>query len=206
MERITLTRALSEIKLLDKRIADKLSQSQFVTLKVGNNKKTINGVIIEEFNTYAKSELQSIEDLITRRTLLKSKLAEANGKSRVKVGEKEYFISEAIEKKNSINLEINLLNTLVKQLNATNQTMQQRNNKMESDLNQLLNTKVANEKSKDDDTLAFSKSYREMNETLIVDSLNLRAKVEKLGNDIHEFQNNVDFALSEINATTHIEI
>lgn len=206
MERITLTRALSEIKLLDKRIGDKLTQANFITVKVGNNKKNVNGIAIEDFNESAKSDLQSIEDLITRRTLLKSKLAKANGETKVKIADKEYFISEAIEKKNSIAFEIDLLNTLTKQLNAVNQAIQQRNTKMEQELNQLLNTKVANEKAKDDDTLAFAKSYRELNETVVVDPLGLKARIDKLGSEIYDFQANVDFALSEINATTYIEI
>lgn len=64
--KMTLTRALAELKMLDKRIEKTINESQYIAYEIGN--KGIKGFQKkDEFITYAKSQYESVLKLIDNR-------------------------------------------------------------------------------------------------------------------------------------------
>lgn len=206
MEKITIARGLSEIKLLDSRITKEINNAQFVSNVTGKKTLTNHNLTKDDFEKYAKASKQSIEDLIARRKLIKQKIVLANATTKVKIGKDEYFIAEAIERKSSISHDIAYLNKLKQNLQQVETDLNNRNNNMENKLDSLLSDKMSSDKSKSEEVIEFQKSYRELNETKIYDVLGVKELIKKLELEIDEFQSEVDFALSHINSITEIEI
>lgn len=206
MEKITIARGLSEIKLLDSRITKEINNAQFVSNVTGKKTLTNHNLTKDDFSKSSKASKQSIEDLIARRKLIKQKIVLANATTKVKIGKDEYFIAEAIERKSSISHDIAYLNKLKQNLQQVETDLNNRNNNMENKLDSLLSDKMSSDKSKSEEVIEFQKSYRELNETKIYDVLGVKELIKKLELDIDEFQSEVDFALSHINSITEIEI
>ena len=113
---ISITQALNELKLLEKRINDKIGCTVFLTSKVNNETKVLNGKKTpEEFEKEAKADYASILDLINNRKVIKSKIVESNATTFVEINGKKYTVADAIERKSSIIYEQKLLQTLMQQ-------------------------------------------------------------------------------------------
>ena len=92
---MSLHRALSELKTLDKRIHKQIDDSKFVGVK-HKNKKVNLFQDEKEFIREAKADYQSIIDLITRKQKIKKAIVEANANTKVTVAGKEMTIADAI--------------------------------------------------------------------------------------------------------------
>ena len=204
---MTLARALAEIKLLNSKIEKNIDNLRLVATKTGK-KDIINGSNerIEDFNVKAQSDYQSITDLIARRNLIKSKLTQANAVTYVTIGDKTYTIAEAIDRKNSIQIEKDLLLKMKQLLNNNIKIMNTANDKMEDNINKMVETKMGTDKSKSDDIADLKRIFRESDTTTLVDPLNIQNKIDGLEKSIEEFELNIDFTLSEANAINTIEI
>ena len=204
---MTLARALAEIKLLNSKIEKNIDNLRLVATKTGK-KDIINGSNerIEDFNVKAQSDYQSITDLIARRNLIKSKLTQANAVTYVTIGDKTYTIAEAIDRKNSIQIEKDLLLKMKQLLNNNIKIMNTANDKMEDNINKMVETKMGTDKSKSDDIADLKRIFRESDTTTLVDPLNIQNKIDELEKSIEEFELNIDFTLSEANAINTIEI
>ena len=205
--KLTLARALSEVKLLNSKIEKNINNLQLVATKTGK-KDVINNsnLKVVDFNENAKSSYQSTLDLIKRRNLIKSKLTQANAITIVTIGDKNYTIAEAIDRKNSINIEKDLLSRLNTTLNQQIRNMNTANDKMEDNINRMVETKMGTDKSKSEDIADLKRIFRESDTTTLVDPLDLKTKIEELTKTIEDFELNIDFALSEANAINYIEI
>ena len=205
--KLTLARELAEIKLLNSKIEKNINNLQLVATKTGK-KDVINNsnLKVVDFNENAKSSYQSTLDLIKRRNLIKSKLTQANAITIVTIGDKNYTIAEAIDRKNSINIEKDLLSRLNTTLNQQIRNMNTANDKMEDNINRMVETKMGTDKSKSEDIADLKRIFRESDTTTLVDPLDLKTKIEELTKTIEDFELNIDFALSEANAINYIEI
>lgn len=206
MDKISVTRALVELKLLDKRINSKLTEASFLGVVQGKKDITTTLVKIDDFKQSAKSDFQSIKALIERRNKIKAAIVLSNATTKVKIGEKEYTVAEAIERKNSIQYEENLLNLLRSQRATVEQDIHRQNQAVEDQLNVLLAQHLASEKKKSEDAETFMKSYKELNEFKKVDPLDIKKTISELREQIEVFKAEVDLILSETNANSFIEI
>lgn len=203
---MSITRGLSELKLLSNRINGKISSTQFISEKKKSSKKINNTLTVEEFGVEAQAGYDSIVDLIERRKLIKSLIVKSNAETIVKIGDKEITVADAIERKSSINFDKTLLNTMVQQYNTYVADVNRKNEAMEMNLDKQVQAMMGGDGKKTDGVEAFSTSYREQNGWDVIDPLKLRDKIETLKTDIEDFENNVDFVLSESNASTKITI
>ena len=205
--KMTLARALAEIKLLNSKIEKNIGRLQLVATKTGK-KDIINGSNekVVDFNENAKSNYQSTLDLIKRRNFIKSKLTQANAITTILIGQDSYTIAEAIDRKNSIQIEKTLLDKMKSNLNLQIKNMNTANDKMEADINRMVETKMGADKSKADDVADLKRIFRESDTTTLVDPLDLKVKIEDLEKSIENFELNIDFTLSEANAINYIEI
>lgn len=205
--KMTLARALAEIKLLNSKIEKNIGRLQLVATKIGK-KDVINGSNekVVDFNENAKSNYQSTLDLIKRRNFIKSKLTQANAITTISIGQDYYTIAEAIDRKNSIQIEKTLLDKMKYNLNLQIKNMNTANDKMEADINRMVETKMGADKSKAEDVADLKRIFRESDTTTLVDPLDLKVKIEDLEKSIENFELNIDFTLSEANAINYIEI
>lgn len=206
---MTITRGLRELKLLDKRIRDVIASAKFVSHKKKSSDKVEKVYTLDEFNKQAKAEFQKIQDLIERRKRIKSAIVKANAETIVKIGDKEYTIAEAIERKNSILYEKMLLSQLQRQYNEVLSNLSYKNEDVQERLDNLLEALVGRDvkvKEVAKETNEMAKKFLEENEWEIVNPLNIEKLIEQLRKDIDEFEAEVDYVLSEINSITKITI
>lgn len=111
MRKISITEALNELKLYDSKITKAITN---VTL-CGATKKSSDKVGVvkkEDFEDRAKASYQSVTDLIANRNTLKSAVVKSNTVTEVTVTDKIMTVTEAIERKNSIEYDETLLNEM----------------------------------------------------------------------------------------------
>lgn len=203
---LTITRALAELKMLDKKINRAISESTFAGFVVGKNPMTgFNNV--EEIETTAKSNYQSVNDLISRRNKIKSAIVVSNATTQVEVGEYAMTVAEAIERKTSIEYDKQLLNKMKNTYSTIVNHVDRVNDEVKQRLDKHLETLYGKEgKVKAGENEELIKPFLQENEAKFIDPLKLKNKIEQLESEIEQFEMEVDHALSEINTLTRITI
>lgn len=204
IERISISRGLVELKLLDKRISSTINGSDFISAFIGNNDTTINEMSKSDVHKNIKAAYQSVTDLIKRRNLIKQRIVESNAKTMVTINRQTYTIAGAIERKSSIQYDKELLARIKERFATVTEYIIAHNGHVEDRLNMLLGEMVKGESNKSIEQT--SKVYHEMNDAKIFDPLKVEDKIEKLEEEIYIFELEVDTLLSESNAITMIEL
>ncbi len=197
MEKITITRSLTTLKTLDKKISKATRAGVFITYQV-------NGKSNDDINAVA--DLQKVNDLIDYRDRLKSAIAASNAVTKVKVGRDEMTVVAAIEKKSSVVYKAKLLSTLQTELAETRSNVEYHNADAERRLDKLIEASVGSDTQKKDEIEAISKPFMKRNEASLIDPLKIETVISDLDEEIEDFLVNVDVALSESNSTTFIEV
>lgn len=208
MRKISITEALNELKLYDSKIEKAINNATFC----GATKKSSDKIGVvkrENFNERAKASYQSATDLIANRNALKSAIVKSNAVTNVVVNEKTMTVAEAIERKNSIEYDEELLSQMKIQYASATATVEKENKKVDTKVDELIMTLVGKDSDKKlskDDQEAVERPYRDKNEFEFIDPLGLYDKIQVLEADIEGFKSNVDTVLCLSNATTFIEI
>lgn len=202
---MTITRALAEIKSLDTRIQNAVLQN-FVTVRK-QSQQLVNGVRVEELQEQFKANHQSATDLIKRRHEIKRKIIKSNAVTEVKIGEVSMTVAEAIDLKNTINLEQQLLNAMKSQYSKQLQTVEVSNRNVDNQAEQEANNNFGSKQKADaNEYNKFVADFKERNTVVLVDGFDIKSQIEKLQEYITTFEMEVDFVLSESNALTKIEL
>ncbi|MBJ8109060.1 hypothetical protein JDS99_05265 [Bacillus cereus group sp. N6] len=205
--KLSLHRALAELKMLNKRILSSINDKQYVTYQIGEEKPK-GYQSTKEFEELAAAGYQSVTDLIKRRNEIKSKLILANATTKVNIAGVEMTIAEAIDQQEFIEYKQSLLNELKRQLAVVNQKMEIEKQQMENRLDKRLEADLGSKDRKnhaaevEEITENFLKRYNPK----VVDPIEIRKEIEKLETEINTFLIEVDSVKSEANATTFIEI
>lgn len=204
-EEMTVARGLSELKLLDARINRVISDAKFINVKIGGKLPT-GFKKLEDVENRAKSDIQSSHDLISRRNKIKSAIVVSNAVTYIEVANVKMTKAEAIERKTSIEYDKTLLRKMksnyaeaVEKVDKINHEMKER---LDSHLETLFGKEGKTSASMNEDVVKLFKSD---NEAELIDTLNLHDKIVKLEKEIEDFENEVDFALSESNVMTKIQ-
>lgn len=206
MEKMTIHRGLSELKLIDAKIEKQINE--VLPSGIYQKGKLIEGYVKEEdFEKNAKSKFDSVNDLISRKTKIKSAIVDANGKTQVKIGEKEMSIADAINFKGVLKFKKKLIETLKAKHRQAIGALNKNNEMVNANVQRILEATFGKENVKvgDKDVDAVRKPYLEANEFHLFDPLKVDETVEKLEKEVSEFEAEVDAVLSEINAVTIIE-
>jgi len=202
---MTLTRALTELKMLDKRIQKILNEQKFLAYKVGN--KLTGYANPDDFVVEAKGEYDKVRDLIGNRKKIKAALVKANATNEITVAGETMTLAEAIERRNIVNYELDLLNVMQKQYKDVTSEIERENERAERRADNLLEKQIAREtKTKTEETEEFMKFFMSKNEATLVDPLSIRGEIKTLSEKYDAFITEIDTVLSEKNATTTIEI
>ena len=208
MEKMLVTVALNELKLLNSRIIKEIDRGSFISSAKKSSPKVSPAMSKEEFIEEAKSKFNSVKDLIERRAKIKAAIVDSNAKTEVEIDGVKMTRADAIERKSSINYEKLMLNELKDQLNIHTAKVNSSNYEVDNKIDSLVQAAYGKEGKnniKQEDYDAIAKPYREANEWDIVDPLNLKDVIEEMEKRIDGFESNVDSVLQISNCTTYIE-
>ena len=206
MKKITVTEGLNELKLFDARI-QKLIQTTSLVGAAKSKDPTVGTVTKEKFSATAKACDQAINDLIENRARLKAAIVASNAITRVKVGEVEMTVAEAIERKTAIKYEQAYLQQMKLAYEAASSRVLSMNAQVNAQIDKLLETAYGKDDAKKTQEVydSIAKPYHAANDWSLVDPLNLADKIKALEAKIDDFLSHVDTALAVANATTVIE-
>lgn len=208
--KMTIHRALAELKLLDSRIDNAISA--FEPIGLMREGKLVSGLFEKkDFEACAKSKFDSVNSLIVLKESIKSAIVKANASTNVTIAGKEMTIAEAINHKTLIDKKRSLINRLSSKYNAVHALFIQENEKVEQVA--LENAKIMigkqgddRVKATDEDVKAIVEPYVKRNKIHLIDPLDSVKLIESLKEEVDLFEAEVDACLSEINAITVIEV
>ena len=206
LKRMTIHRALTELKMLHNRID---SARREVKVAVPNRKSNtkIDGMEIQEFMKNMQGSYDKVVGLIAYRNRLKALVVQSNAKTIVQVGSLQMSVAEAIERKQSIQYEKELLEKLREQYMQAIHTVVTKNDALPEKLETYLVNILGNkDKQSPEEVKLHTETFMKRNEYELIDPLNVKKIIDTLEANIDEFESEVDAVLSESNATTFIEI
>lgn len=207
MEKMTLHKALGELKILDSRIQTATQQGIFIQLNKKSNQQ-INGMTVRDYeDKVITASYQKVTDLIERRRKIKDALTKQNAVIEFSINDETFTIATAIDRKNTIQSEKLLLQTMKSQYNSAITNFNRTNENLEKEA--LVEAQRFFEGK---DTVDITKirslqeEYINSRSLVILDPISLREKIEKLEENLVEFEKEIDYKLSELNALNFIEI
>jgi len=204
----TITRALAELTTLKDKHQKEVTKLNLIAVKQGAKIRKPNSSYDEKsFIDQAKQTYQSVLDIERRILEIKNKIDMSNFTTKIKIGEVEMTVQEALNMKRLIDLKTSRLMYLknMKQraqidFDAGNEENRRRIEKMSQD--QMSNSSVKAGDAEKEIVESVEKIYK----MDFIDPIDLTKEIEKLENEISEFNNNIDYVLSESNSTTYIEV
>ena len=212
-ETMTVHKALAELKTIDSRIDKAIMEGTYVLANKHSNEK-INGISVADFKERMRASHQKVTDLINRRNAIKRAVVLSNAQTKIKVGNEEYTVAEAIDAKNhGMEFKTNYARVLSSQ-NMNAQDVMNRNSgealerKAEQHVLAVIQAQPKDSKmSADSDAMkALRKAYIENNAYDLIDPLNVTKLIADMIDEVNEFNTEIDAALSCSNALTVIEI
>lgn len=202
-QKMSVTQALPELKLLDKRIS-KVTETIESWCKISHNGAPVDK---DKHKKETEANLQSFMDLVKRRDAIKRAIILSNAKTPVKIGSFEGTVAEAIEYKYSIRVKRDLLDNMKSCLQTKRSEYEQQKANVDSRLERLLQSELGKDVKTNPETItALTTSFRENNKVELVDPLDLAVRIKNLEEELDSFETNVDWVLSQANATTFIDV
>ena len=200
---ISINRALSELKLTNKKIEDKTAN-----LRVAGAVQNMEPDEKQRITNSFIADIQSIRDLISRRNSLKSAIVASNAAVCVTVGDESMTVAQAIERKTSIEFE-KALNRRMREgyYQALNQ-VDSHNAAAKDNADKQANAALGadTEGNKGDQYTAIFDAYYKKNSVELLAPEDIEAQLERDQDKVDSFENEVDFILSESNIKTMIEV
>lgn len=211
-EKMTVHRALAELKTMDDRIRSAISGVKYV-IAAKHSAEKINGVTVVDFKENIKSCYQKAKSLMARRDAMKRAVVLSNATTKVMVGNVEYTVAEAIEMKNhGVEYKKILRQCMVNDWNMARMELERNSGEaIEKRAEQYVLSVIAAQPKDakmavDSEAMkALRKDFIANNTYDLIDPLNLSKEMETLMEEINEFETEVDAALSVSNAVTVIE-
>ena len=182
-----------------------ISGTAFIATAVRNQLES-NKDEAESVKTTLTANLQKVNALISNLDEYEKVRATVNATTKLTVGGKEMTISDAIKLKENIGYRKQLLNKLKDEYASATKTV--------SDSNRMLTARLDKNYAYASDALpetiqamtAAKDTEYAKNETVLVDPNHVAEYIEKLAEEIDNFEGQLDAALSYINAVTQVEV
>lgn len=210
IEKMTVHKALCELKMLDKRSESNILGLEFCRANKHSNTK-INGGSIEAYERSVKSAFQSTMTDIIRRDAIKRAVVKSNAETHVTIDGKDYTRADAIEmRRHGLSYKKDLLQAMTFQLQRVRQEMELKNGVA---LEQAADKMVEVYYGRQTDVKAISEEMKTTRQKFIedniydlIDPLGLDDRIKALEREITAFETEVDSVLSVSNAVTEITI
>jgi hypothetical protein len=198
--KISITRALAELKLLDKRITKETDNLAPATAVV---KDELTSDKSQLFKDTADQQLDKVQALIQNAYKVKAAIIQSNATTSVEIGGKTMTVAEAIAKKDLVEYESTLRARINYNIVQHTAAAERSEASVRAKGEQIAAALAGEDKAMFD---SVYQSYMDKNTT----SLLVSDKIAKANNDIDmavdEFETEVDFVLSESNTRTTIEV
>lgn len=204
-ERMTITKALSELKLLEKRAGKLMDETTFVTFTVGGEPPR-EARSAAEFVDRVKARRQSVSDLLRRRSAIKAAVVASNARTTVEIAGQTYTVAAAIERKASVAFEQRLIARLRSDLAAAQREVDLTNERAANRLDQQAQALLGKEGSRGAEYETLHRSFMDRNAARLLDPLGAQADTDRLSEQVDEFLAEVDQILSVSNALTVIDV
>lgn len=207
--KITLNETLGKLKILDDRIYRRINEGIYVGyMKKKATSEYSTRLSKEEFEKKVKASKDSVESLIEQRNEYKSKLIQANAITHLEIANKDYTIATAIERKNSIQYEKEFLAKLKQTYNNVIDIIEKEDTRVKSRLEDKIDIILGSGDRKDSKDLidTITRKSNEEDGYVIVDPLNLKEIIDRMEEDINNFELEVDTKLTIANSTTFIDV
>lgn len=208
MIKVSITRALAEVKLLEKKLAKK-GDTELVELKKGKSALlTYNSrVPIDQFLSDTKGVVESYEALFRNKLAYKEAIARANATVKVELEGEEMTIIKAIAYKESASNLVAVYESLINQFNKAEAKIQKNEvdieNKVEEQL-KIINSKP-NGSTKAGARTELLEEYQRTSSLEVVSNYSYTDLVNRRDVLLAKLAN-VDIVLSEANSRTEIEV
>ena len=206
-ERLTVHKALSELKILNDRIQREIDDIQFVLVNKHSNQK-INGAPVKEYMEQTKEKYQSVTTLINRRNAIKRAVTRSNAVTTVDINGTEYTVAEAIDMKV---VGVNHLRQLLQRMEyqfkqAQNQAERENGDRLDNRADEYMRSLYQNTdlKNMTDELKKVRENFITAQTVEILDPVKVTDEITKLRDKIDAFMSEVDSALSVSNALTTI--
>lgn len=208
-EKMTVHKALAEIKVMDNRINSAIYSGVYCLANKHSNEK-VKGIAVEDYKKVMQGYYDKANDLIKRNEAIKKAVVLSNAITKVKIGENEYTVAEAIWMKNhGIDNKDELLVKLQQQYNKAQAEILKNNGEELDKRAEQYVIGIYGSKEGKADTEAFEKTKKEfikVNQYELLDPIGILNVIENLEKEIDTFKAEVDAALSTSNAITEIEV
>jgi hypothetical protein len=213
MTTMTVTDALAELTLLEKRIESAriaLDKNTLITV-IGIGKVPTGYQSRDEYASQARASLQRVNDLINRRRSIKRSIVLSNAATIVTVAGEEMTVAEAIEMKSFVKSYESVLatvkNTYQKASKNYTDVQHQIKERLDTLAIQVLGRAEAiNPDQYQNQYQILSDSFMAREGVELLDPVNLAREIERREAFIEDFKSSVDRVLSVSNARTMIEI
>ena len=199
---ISVTQALSELKLVRKRIDNVVDGVEFTRLKKANDM-----LDVTKFSSKATAAHQSFTDLLARYNALKAAIVKSNANTQVTIAGIDYTIAEAVERKRTIEFERNLLMRFQHQFTRVKEEFEAHQLNEQARVERLLTTELAKDAKTNVEVIQqLTATFLAQNKATIVDPLNLADLIRTMTESIENFETKVDYILSESNGRTMLAL
>ena len=169
MRKLSIHRALTELKMLTLRIEAATNEVSAVVANRKSNRK-INGVDITEYEKQMQASYDKVVGLISYRNKIKALVVQSNANTKVMVGKEEMTVAEAIERKQSIQYEKNLLEVIQHQHRSAINTVAKENDALPAKLETYLINILGNkDKQSPEEVKLHTETFMKRNEFEIID-------------------------------------
>lgn len=202
MTNMTLHRIIAEIKAIEEFL--ETSQPEFVAIQKG----VVASTDTEKFCVAAQSSYDKFVAKIANLAKLKSTRNKANATTLVTIAGKQYTIDEAIARKASLPHLRQLVMQMKTQYTRASQAVEQNNQQVEAKVQaQLTSVFAASKESIDPEAIKTIREAAESQQKWAIATFpGFDAHISSLEADIERFAVEVDYTLSEINATTVVDV
>lgn len=200
---MSLTKALAEIKLTDKKLKDVLNNSEYGFIAEGLKHSTVNEKAVKDQDGM---QTQKFNDLSKKITVLKEAVAEANIKTTVKYDKRTLSIYALIEEKAAARRYLDLLKKIRRDLKSKQDKVDSYNAKVEAKAADIVGQIYgSNKKANEAEATKLMKAHFDTNKATLFS----RSTVEEIDAVIVGQEtkiSDIDILLSEINSRTVITV
>lgn len=207
--KISITRALKELKTLDSRITNAITSLNVldVTQEKFKGKTLKNNSTVDAFTAEVTAKYQSYQDLVKRRNAIKSALVLSNATTKVRIGSKEMTVAEAIDQKTLLEYKKNLLRSLKTQKTQFDKELEQSRVNMDRQIEVFMQQNLGKDrKASGEDYNQIAAPFISANELKLVDPIGVTKVISSLEEEVQTFEADIDIALSESNSRTEITL
>lgn len=198
---MSLHRIIAEIKAIEARLAAIHTVSYAFTVPTDALPETAEAKVLSQSN------FDKVASALANLATLKAARNKANAVTVIKIGGKDLTIDEALAKKSALAYQQQFVAVLQQQLNAAKVRADATQAQIEQKIaTQVTAASAGTKKATDEEITVFRKMAERNTKLDIVHFEGLKTQIDVLKLDIETFTTEVDYVLSEANATTKVNV